>query len=63
MEILSIPSPYKVDQAARIPGERKKTLEDAGNNCEALINLFLTKRQIKPQLCIYVFIWCLKICS
>lgn len=41
----------------------KKTREDAGNDCEALINLFPTKRQIKPQLCIYVFIWCLKICS
>lgn len=62
MEILSIPSLYKVDQASRTPGE-KKTREDAGNDCEALINLFPTKRQIKPQLCIYVFIWCLKICS
>ena len=43
--------------------EKKKTRVDAGNDCEALINLFPTKRQIKPQLCIYVFIWCLKICS
>ena len=43
--------------------EKKKTREGAGNDCEALINLFPTKRQIKPQLCLYVFIWCLKICS
>ena len=47
----------------RLLPHREKTREDAGYDCEALINLFPTKRQIKPQLCIYVFIWFLKICS
>ena len=57
-----MPSLHKVDQASRTLGE-KKTREDAGNDCEALNNLFPTKRQLKHQLCIYVFVWCLKICS
>ena len=43
MEILSIPSLYKVDQAARTPGERRKRWRKREMTVKPLLTYFLQK--------------------
>ena len=43
MEILSIPSLYKVDQAARTPGERKKRWRTQEMTVKPLLTYFSQK--------------------